>query len=293
MAKKSAAKSKRFTKTEEDDAPRGPRALWKGTIAFGLVSIPVRMVTAIRDTGIHFHRVTPDGKCRLRQRLYCPDTGKEYDFKESARGYEIAPNQYVIVDPEELEAVQPHAGHEIEISQFVKLEEIDPLYYDRPYFFLPDGSGAKAYELLRKVLESTDKAALGKMIMHDKQYIALIRSVSGVLCIQTLHFADEVVKAGALAEQADVKINKGEMDLAEELIKSLTKPFQAEKFVDDSKEQMKKLLDKKSKGKVIKIEPPEEIESGGKVVDLMGRLKASLREQSKRKPEKKRAGGRS
>jgi DNA end-binding protein Ku len=271
----------------------GPRALWKGTINFGLVSIPVRLVSAVRDVKIHFHRVTPDGKCRLRQKLVCPETGKEYNFGDAARGYEIAPNQFVIVDDEEVERIEPQSGHGIDIIQFVNLTEIDPIYYDRPYYFIPDGKTHKPYQLLRQVMQEHGKVALAQMVMHDKQYIVIIRDNNGILLAQTLRYAAEIISPRKVLTEEDVHVTPKEVDLAADLIESLTKPFRPEEFVDDFTERMEKLLEQKGKGKAIKIPKSEPVPEPTKVVDLMSRLKQSLEKaqrSTKRSPSKKRAG---
>lgn len=236
------------------------------------------MVSAIQDRGIHFHRVSPDGTCRLRQKLYCPETGKEYNFSEAARGYEIAPHEYVIVDEEELEALEPQSGHTVDIVEFVKLAEIDPLYFDRPYFLVPDGKSTKPYELFRQVLEDEDKVAIAKVIMRDKEYLVALRANDRVLMLQTLHYQEEVISPRAVAEQPDVKISAQEKKLAAALIDSLSSEFNPEEFVNETKEKLQSLLEKKSRGERIRVKPEVVAAEHPKVVDLMSRLKASLKQ---------------
>ncbi|MCB0311473.1 MAG: hypothetical protein KDD42_09570, partial [Bdellovibrionales bacterium] len=142
------------------------RALWKGDISFGLVTVPVGLYTVERDTDIHFHRVTPDGSCRLRQKLYCPETEKEYDFGEATRGYEIAPGEYVILDKAELDALRPESGNTIDISSFIKLADIDPIYFQRTYLLAPEKRGQKPYQLLVKAMQEKEMAAIVKFTMR-------------------------------------------------------------------------------------------------------------------------------
>lgn len=267
--------ARKKTPTIEDDPQSGgSRALWKGSINFGLVSIPVRLVTAIKDRDIHFHRVTKDGGCRLRQKLVCPETGKEYDFGQTARGYEIAPQQYVLIEKEEIQSIQPQSGHGVDIIEFVDLGEIDPKYFDRPYYIIPDGKVAKPYELLRQVLATEKKVAIAKMVMHDKEYLVAIRGEPEALLIQTMHFADEVVRSPGHAAQS-VPIAGPERKLASDLVRSLTKKFDPTDFHDDYRERMRELLEEKAKGKHIHTAPEPE-KQPTKVVDLMERLKQSL-----------------
>src|SRR2546426_4331174 len=167
------------------------RAMWSGSITFGLVNVPIKLFPAVQDKDVHFHMLSKDGKCRLRRKLVCPETGKEYDFKETARGYEIAPDQYVIVHDEELRNLKPEAGRHIEITDFVDLEEIDPVYYNRPYWLAPDEKGAKAYQLLLNAMLETAKVGIAKFVMRGKEYLAAIRPREGALCLEIMNFAEE------------------------------------------------------------------------------------------------------
>lgn len=164
-----------------------PRAMWSGSISFGLVNVPVRMYTAVRDRGVHFHRLSPDGTCRLRNKLVCPDTGQEFDFKDTARGYEIAPGQYVIMRDEELENLKPEAGRSIDIRDFVDLADIDPVYYDNTYYLAPDERGAKGYQLLLEVMKKQQKVGIAKFVMREKEYLAAIRPYKNALVLETMH----------------------------------------------------------------------------------------------------------
>src|SRR5690606_39339020 len=145
--------------------------------SFGLVSVPVRLTTAVRDKDIHFHMLSPDGSCRLRRKLYCPDTGKEYDFKDTARGYEVAPDQYVLVDEKELEQIKPEKGNTIDIEDFVDLASVDPIYYARTYYLLPGEGGAKSYRLLVDAMTETGRAAVAHFTMRQKQHLTIIRPI--------------------------------------------------------------------------------------------------------------------
>src|ERR1041385_1375389 len=138
------------------------RTFWSGHISFGLVSIPIKLASAVREKDIHFHMLTPDGSCRLRRKLVCPETGKEYDFGQTARGYEIAPDQYVIIEDKELKSLKPEAGRAIQIAQFAPLESIDPVYFSHSYHVVPDEAGARAYRLLMEAMKQSGRVAVAR-----------------------------------------------------------------------------------------------------------------------------------
>lgn len=276
------------------------RAIWTGNIAFGLVSIPIEMYSAVQDRDIHFHIVTPDGRCRLRQKLYCPETGKEYDFSQTAKGYEIAPGEMVVVDPDELKALKPEAGHVIQVEQFVELNEVDPLLFDRAYILAPGKRADKAYALLRDSIADSGKVGIGNMVMRDHEYTGVLRTYDRALVFNTIHYSEEMRSLEDFEiPSKTVKVDKQELTLAKQLISSMAAAFKHEKFVNEYKEEVEELLDKKSKGKkVVKLRSSEGAkEKSGKVIDLMSRLKQSINqtkgakknERKKTVPKRKRA----
>ncbi|HTW93323.1 MAG TPA: Ku protein, partial [Tepidisphaeraceae bacterium] len=169
-----------------------PRPIWTGSISFGLVSIPVEMTNVVHEHTIHFHMLTKDGACRLRRKLVCPETGKEYDFGQTARGIEIAPDQYVIIDQREIDRLKPEKGRALEIIQFVDADAIDPIYYDRVYYLKPAKEATKAYKLLLSAMSASGKSALGKFVMRERQYMVILRAAVDGMVLHTLHYADEV-----------------------------------------------------------------------------------------------------
>ncbi|MEZ4240934.1 MAG: Ku protein [Myxococcota bacterium] len=168
------------------------RATWKGAITFGLVHIPVGMFVATRDKGVHFHLVTPDGQCRLRRQLVCPDTGKVYDFDQTARGIEIAPDQYVILDQDEIEHLRPEAGQTIDIEDFVDLEAIDPIYFSNTYWLAPREGGARAYQLLVEALEKGAEGRHRPVRAADEGAPRRRAVADGALALSVMHWSDEV-----------------------------------------------------------------------------------------------------
>ena len=257
-----------------------PRAMWKGSVSFGLVHIPVRMTTAVRDNTIRFHRLSEDGSCRLRTKLYCPDTGEEYDFTQTARGYEVAPDQYVLVDDEEIESILPEAGHTIDIEDFVKLEEIDPIYYERPYYLLPAEGGARPYRLLVAAMERADKVGIARFVLREKQHLAALRVSQGGLCLSTMKWADEVV---ALSDAGDIpteRVDGKQVNLALNLIDQLTRRFDPDRYEDTFRGELMSLIKRKAKGEEIELAPSPRREE--KVIDLMEALKKSLESKARK-----------
>ena len=199
-----------------------PRAMWSGSITFGLVNVPVRLFPAAQQKDVHFHMLTPDGKCRLRRKLYCPDTGKEYDFKDTKRGYEVAPDEYVVIDDEELQSLKPKAARAIEISDFVDLNDIDPVYFQKPYYLAPDERGGRGYHLLWRAMTDAHMVGIARFIMRAHEYLAAIRPLDGGLCLETMNFADEVLDIRDLPGiGSEPKIPAKELAMARQLIDAL------------------------------------------------------------------------
>lgn len=251
-----------------------PRVMWKGAISFGLVNIPIRMYTAVKDKSVQFHMMSQDGACRLRRKLYCPETGKEYDFKEAARGFEVAPGQYVLVDKEEMEGLRPDTGRNIEIEDFVSLEEIDPLRYERPYYLAPAEGGGRPYRLLVEAMERMGKVGVARFVLREKQHLAALRVSQGGLCLSTMYWADEVLALKDVTALPDDKVDEHQLELATNLIAALTKPFDPNRYQDTYREELMELIERKAEGKRIPVHA--ESEKGAQVVDLMEALKRSL-----------------
>jgi DNA end-binding protein Ku len=254
------------------------RPIWTGSINFGLVSIPVEMQMAVHEKTIHFHMLTKDGSCRLRQKLYCPQTGKEYNFNETARGIEIAPDQYAIVEQSEINRLKPEKGRSMEIAQFVDLTAVDPIYYDRIYFLVPGKEAQKAYKLLLDAMLKSEKSAIARFVMRERQYLSLIRPDNNALMLHTLHYADEVetLDAAHLQTLKRVKISAAEMNMAGELIKSMTTPLDLNEYKDEFRAQLQELIDAKVKGKEIANAPDDHERPAPRTINLMEALKKSL-----------------
>jgi DNA end-binding protein Ku len=253
------------------------RPIWSGSISFGLVNVPVRLHTVVRDRQVHFHMMTPDGACRLRRKLYCPDTGKEYDFGETSRGYEVAPEQYVIIEDEELDRLKPEQGHAVEIQEFVDLVDVDPVYFDRPYYVSPDKGGAKGYRLLVEAIEHSGKVGIARFVMRQRQHLAVLRVRDHALVLETMHYHDEVAEVSELdLPDRRTSVNERERALAVQIIESMATTFEPERYKDEYREQLEELIRQRAAGveeTALEEAPPE---PGGKVIDLMEALKKSL-----------------
>jgi DNA end-binding protein Ku len=259
-----------------------PRVMWKGAISFGLVNIPIRMYTAVKEKSVQFHMLSSDGTCRLRRKLYCPETGKEYEFKDAARGYEVAPGQYVLIDKEELEQLRPDLGRNIEIEDFVSLEEIDPLRYERPYYLAPAEGGGRPYRLLVEAMERMGKVGIARFVLREKQHLAALRITQGGLCLSTMYWADEVLAFKDVSALPDDKVDEHQLELATNLISALTKPFDPSRYQDTYRQELMGLIERKAEGKRIPVH--KEPEQGAQVVDLMDALKRSLDKAGGKRP---------
>jgi DNA end-binding protein Ku len=252
------------------------RSIWSGSISFGLVNIPVKLVTAVRDKSIHFNLLSPDGKSRLRRKLYSPETGKDFEYDQTVRGYEIAPDQYVIVKDEELEKLRPEKSRRLDIQEFVELSKVDPIYYDSTYYVAPDEGGAKAYALLVNAMKKTKRIALARFVMRDRQYLAAIRPREDALVLHTMRYADEVVPVSDLGElPGSSNLPKKELEVAQSLIEALEGEFDPTEFHDEVRQRLEKLIEAKAAGEEIVLAASEERE-GPPVLDLMDALKKSL-----------------
>ena len=253
------------------------RPLWSGAIRFGLVNIPVQLYTAVREKDVRFHQLHKEDGGRVRYQRVCELDGKEVDYDDIVRGYEIAKGEYVTVTPEELEALSVEAARAIDIERFVRLEEIDPVYFSATYHLVSDDVSAPAYALLQRAMQGEGRVALGRVVIRSREKPCAIRSVDGGLVLNLLHHADELVAApGAAATRKELpKPGEKELAMARQLIETLAGDFDPEQFKDTYREQVLELVRKKAEGEEIVSHAPP-LERTGKVVDLMAALEQSL-----------------
>jgi DNA end-binding protein Ku len=264
-----------------------PRAIWSGAISFGLVNIPVKLYSAVSKKTVRFHQIDSESGGRVRQKRVGPD-GEEIAYEQIVKGYEIGPDRYVTISPEELEALEPQKTRTIDIEDFVDLEQIDPIYYDHPYYLAPDTGAAKAYRLLVDAMEDSGKVAVARVVLRSKEHLVAIRPRDGALAMETMLFADEVIAAESLEELAaadgDVETSDRELAMANQLIESLASDFDPEKYRDEYRERVLDLIERKAQGETIVIEEPEA--EPKEVPDLMAALEASIAGAKKPAPKK-------
>jgi DNA end-binding protein Ku len=251
------------------------RAIWSGSISFGLVNVPLKVYSAIKQRDIHFSQFDPKGN-KIRLKRISEKTGKEVEYEDIKKGYEVTSGKFVLVEPDELQEVRPRTTRTVDIEDFVALEDIDPIYYERTYYLVPDGEGAsKAYSLLLQAMEKQQKVGIGKVVMRTKQYLAAIRPFEGALAMSTMLFADEVVSKSEIKGLPQKRsASDKEVKLAAQIIDSLTTDWKPERYKDTYREQVLELIQQKAKGQEIVVQE-EEAETAG-VVDLMAALEASL-----------------
>jgi DNA end-binding protein Ku len=260
------------------------RAIWTGAISFGLVNIPVRLYTATRTHDIAFHQVEEKTGKRIRYKRTAEGSNREIPYQQIAKGYEVSKGRTVVIEPEELEAIEPRKTRTIDVEEFVKLEEIDPAYWDQTYYVGPeDRAGApKSYALMRRAMEETGRVGIGRFVMRTKEYLVTIRPFGSGLALETMFYADEIRDLNAVIP-ASVKrtaIAPRELALAKQLIEAQEGHFQPSRFKDEYRARVLDVIRKKARGQEIPHEaPPEE---PGQVVDLMEALKASLGRSKKR-----------
>jgi DNA end-binding protein Ku len=256
-----------------------PRSLWTGSLSFGLINVPVALNSAVRDQDIHFRQIVASSGTPVEQRRFCSKEDVEVDWAEVAHGYETDGGEMIILTDEELEAAAPRRTRTIDIEQFVQLEEVDPIYFDHPYLLSPVGESegtARAYRLLVEAMKESGKAALGRVVIRKKEYLVLVRERDGVLTLNTMLFADEVRAAKDVDSGSAKKPAKKELDQAVSLIESLSVDWDPERYEDNYRKRLEKVIADKRKGKTIKA--PAKAEEPAAVPDLMAALEKTLAE---------------
>jgi DNA end-binding protein Ku len=253
------------------------RAIWSGAISFGLVNVPVKLYSATSPKTVRFHQLSAKTGTRIRQKRVDPSTGDEVAFDDIVKGYELTPERYVLISNEELEALDPKATKTIDIEDFVDLDEIDPIYFDHSYYLAPTAGGAKAYRLLLEAMRESGKVGIGRVVLRSKQQLCALRPSGNVLTMSTMLFGDEVLAPDRLDELdavSEAEATKRELTMAQQLIDSLSSHFEPEKYRDDYRERVLKLIERKAAGEEIAVQP--EAEEPAAAPDLMAALEASL-----------------
>jgi DNA end-binding protein Ku len=263
------------------------RSIWRGAISFGLVNVPVKLYSAVSKKTVRFNQLHDADGARIQQKRVCSKDGEEVPYENIVKGFEIGPDRYVVITPDELEALDPAKTRAIDIEDFVDLSDIDPLYYEHPYYLVPDTGAAKAYKLLLEALRETSKVAIARVVLRSKEYLVAIRPAGDVLTMETMLFADELISADGLDElpEADVKATDRELAMARQLIEAQATDFDPSKYRDEYRERVLDLIERKAAGEEIAVQPMAE--EPQEVPDLMAALEQSLAAARERAPAKK------
>jgi DNA end-binding protein Ku len=252
--------------------------MWTGAISFGLVTVPVKLYSAVSRKNVRFHQLNGKTGVRIQQRRVDPSTGDEVAYEDIVKGYELAPDRYVVIEGDELDALDPKKTRTIDIEEFVELSDVDPIFYDHPYYLAPAAGGAKPYRLLLDAMRDTGRIAIARVVIRSKEQLVAIRPMGDVLAMSTMVFADEVIDPATIDDiprADDVEVREREVDIAKQLVESLAAEFEPDKFRDTYRDEVLALIERKAAGEDIAVQPARD-EEAEPVPDLMAALKASL-----------------
>jgi DNA end-binding protein Ku len=264
-----------------------PRAIWTGSISFGLVNVPVRMYSAVSEHDVHFHLLHAKDDSRIGYEKICKEEGKPVPDDEIQKAYEFAAGEYVYVTDEDLAAAEGETYRTIELEDFVPYEEIDPIYFERTYYLGPAAGGEKVYALLREAMEESGLSGIGTYVMRDKQHLGCLRVRDGVIVLERMYFADEVRPADEI-EVDEASVGKRELEMARELIDRFAGPFEPAKYEDTYQKRLLEIIDSKRKGEEVHVEPRTDDKAPS---DLMEALRASVKAAQRRRSGARRNGG--
>jgi DNA end-binding protein Ku len=267
-----------------------PRAIWSGTISFGLLNVPVKLYSAVARRGISLREIRESDGARIKHRRVAEGTDEEVPYGEIVKAFEITADRYVPLTKDEMEALAPEKTRAIEVQDFVDLDQIDPIYFDSPYYLGPAEGAEKAYSLLAQAMEESGKVAIARFVFRNKEHLAALRPGDGVLTLTTMRFADEVVPPGELEDvlpSGKPKVAKQEVEMAEQLIESLTREFDPSAYRDEYREQLLSLIERKAEGKEVLTAPATEEPKPTAAPDLMSALEESIAAVKEKKPAKR------
>jgi DNA end-binding protein Ku len=256
-----------------------PATVWKGYLSFGLVSFPTRLFAAARPEPIRFHMLHKKDLSRVREVFFCAAEDKPLERSEIVKGYEYGKDRYVVVEPEDLEKIAPPTATVMQIVQFVRMQEIDPIFLETSYYVAPEEAVSRPYALLLEAMKETRYDAIAKVAMHGREHVVILRPGERGIVLHTMYFVDELHKANEVRVAKPAKFDKREVDLAKKLIETLAEPFKPEEFHDEYKQNVEELIEKKRKGqKITPIRQPK----AAPVIDLMQALQRSLAKSGKK-----------
>lgn len=251
--------------------------VWKGYIAFGLVSIPIHLLAAVREERVGFHQIHEVCNSRIRQQLFCPACDRVVERSEIAKGYEVSKDNYVLIEDAEVKEIAPPSSETMEIRQFVKLADIDPMYFDSSFYVVPEEAGRRAYQLLLTAMKQLEYVALAQVSMHQREYAVALRQHKNGLMLHTLFYANEVREVPEYGARSGVELKNQELEMAEKLIQALAQPFEPDKLEDEYQKKLLELVEAKGVGRTIKGIPRKPMAAVG---DLMAALQKSLSAKS-------------
>ena len=279
MKERRSIRPDRRQSSGEEPGPQ-PHGMWSGTISFSLVAIPVQLVKAVEPGRVSFHLLHRKDNSPLARRMFCPEEEKIVPPDEIIKGYEIAPGAYVTVTGAELESVTPERSRTIEIVEFIDLAEVDPVYFDHPYYLVPLKGGEKAYSLLAEVMRRTNKAGLAKFVLGEREYLVAVKQTEGALSVVTLHYPDEVLPSGDI-RPGEVSADPGAEQSMKKAVEDMIVKFSPGKYADKRRKKIAKLLRKKQRQMPPVEAPLVEEEEGKGPVDLVAVLEESMRRMKK------------
>jgi len=258
-------------------------SVWSGYLTFGLISMPVRLFSGARGNHISFHMLHRTDNTRIKQQLWCPHDERVVERSEIVKGYEYRKGEYVIIEPEEIKKIEPKTAKAMEILEFVKASEVDPIYFESSYFLVPEEAGRRPYALLCQALEETEYVAIAKLTMHNREYTVFLRPYNGGMMLHTMYYKDEVRELEGFG-RPEVELKEAEVKVAHQLIEALAGEFEPEKYHDTFEENVKTLIKARLEGReVTEVEKPRK---PAPVVDLMAALKESLAQLPKKPPQR-------
>jgi DNA end-binding protein Ku len=257
-------------------------SVWSGYLTFGLISMPVKLFSGARSSGISFNMLHRDDLSRLKQQYVCLADGKVVERSDIVKGYEYRKDEYVVIEPEEIKKIEPKTAKTMEILEFVKAEKVDPVFFESSYYMIPDEAGRRPYALLAKAMTESQYVAIAKLTMHNREYTVFLRPHDGGMMLHTMYYEEEIRKVEGFGAP-DVELKEAEVKVANQLIEALATDFDPEKYHDTFQENLKKLIQAKLEGGTIaEVEKPKKL---APVVDLMSALKQSLADmEGKKKP---------
>ena len=260
-----------------------PRALWKGSVSFGLVSIPVELHTAIRDTRPRFRLLHADDKSPIRFERVCQREGQPVAWDDLVKGYEYEKGRFVVLTKDDFRAAALEKTRTVDILDFVKAEDIDDRFFETPYYVLPGKGGERAYALLREAIRASGRIGISKIILRERQHLAALEPIGDALVLTMMRFAEELADLSRYDFPGASAIRKQELDMAKMLVENLAAEWEPEKYTDDYRENLMKVIRAKMKGRTVKLEAAAESRSA-EVVDLMERLRQSLQGAGRARP---------